>query len=280
MTERIAAGFKYCFYGRIDSNGYLHGNSEDGAIAGDQTGESMTRLVGGQTVPVSVGEPEIVNVLGDDEPLTDFTFESANLPGGVMELAVRNVDFEAVANQTKVRTLGDLKMATLQPSDRGTPSLALLFMRRSKKWASGVQGVAAWECLLAPRAVVTPLYSDFTQRAHNPYRYGVTLSKSDRHAWGASYTELVDGTTAAPLAPVDSDNPVMIHAWKGDGAETDFNLAYAPKTAAKVHVIVDGVLQTVTAHYTVSGSTVSFGGAPASDAVINALYEIDEGDLS
>ncbi len=279
MTKRIAAGFRFLYYGVVDQNGYFVGNTASGAVAGVQAGEGMLRLKGAQTAPVAVSEDETVNVLGDDGPIAAFNFPAADLPNGVIEMAVRDSTFEALVQGTAIEVIGDLSVGVLQPSSPAFTDMCLLLQRRTKKQDSGVQGVKAWEALFLPRAVVTPLYSEFQQRANTPYRYSVTTSSADRKPWGATLTEAANGAESAPLIPIDSDNPLHLHAFKGDNSQTDFDLAFTPKSAAKIYVYLDGNKQTLTTQYTVSGSTITFVSAPGTDAQIQVLYEVDESNL-
>ena len=57
----------------------------------------------------------------------------------------------------------------------------------------------------------------------------------------------------------------------GDGTEDDFTLKSEPTSVTSV--TVNGVAQTVTTDYTVSGSVVTFTTAPAKDAVIQIIYK-------
>lgn len=278
--ERIGAGFKFLFYGVVNANGYLIGNTADGPSAGDQDGEPMLRLTGARTIPIQAAEDEVVTVTGDDEPMTTFDFPAGTLPSGVFEQSERDMDFEALVQGTKVQSIGDLNVSPLMPSDASKPDLCYLIQRRAKKWESGSRGASAWEIYFVPKAKTTPLGANVEQRTFSPYRYSFTTSKSDRLPWGATFTEAAHGTTSAPFVVVESDNPVHLHAFQGDNSETVFNLAYTPKAAAKVHVYVDGVKQTVTTDYAVSGNVVTFVAAPADGARILVLYEVDEGDLS
>ena len=57
----------------------------------------------------------------------------------------------------------------------------------------------------------------------------------------------------------------------GDGVEDDFQLKATPTSVESV--TVNGVEQTVTTNYTVSGDTVTFVTAPAADAIIQIIYK-------
>lgn len=278
-SPRIAAGFDRIFYGVVNSSGYVIGRNTTGATAGDISGQGLARLEGARTLPVGVPEDEIVTVTGDNEPKASFKFPSADLPSGIMELAVHDLDFEALVQGTRVESVGDVSIGTLAPSGATNPDICLLLMRKAKKSGSGVRGVSAWEILFIPRCNITPLGAEIGERQFNPYRYSINVSKSDRMPWGATFTTGLHGTTDAALVPVESDNPVMLHTHIGNASRTVFNLAIAPKTNSKVYIYENGVKQTDTVDYTQNGVATTHIGAPASGTVVNTLYEIDESDL-
>lgn len=280
-SERIGAGFRFNYYGFTDSNGYFLGGTNTAPAAGDQDGSGLIRLKGSRTMPLNIPPPDIEVVTGDDEPEVSFEFDAEALPNGILETSVRNNTFEASAQKTKVRTLGDLDVGVLDPANRGSESLCFLLSRRAKSWAAGTEGVKKWEALFVPRCSVKPLYTTVEQRAFTPYQYNINLSKSGRTGW-STVSENLHGTTSASLFPIDSDNPLYLHRWTGNGAVVAFTTTYEPVSGAKTYVFVNDILQTVTVDYTVSGKVITFevGSTPASDAVIVALIEIDESNLS
>lgn len=279
-TKRIGAGFRYLFYGVNDSNGFMIGNTVAGPAAGASAGQGMLRLDGARTAPIAPAENEIVPVQGDDDPMVTFTFQSADLPAGVIEMSALDQVFVALALGVAVETIGDVTMVPFQPAGGNQPDLCLLLQRRSKKWEPGVKGVKAWEGIFVPKATVTPLFAEFRQREHVPYRYSINANMADRKAWGATLSTAINGTEASPIHEFESDNPVHLMSYLADNVETDFILAYTPKTSDKIYVYVDGLKKTLTTHYTVAGSTVTFLIAPDTDSIINILYEVDESVLA
>lgn len=280
--DRIGAGFRYIFYGVADSNGYLQGNSSTPATSG--TIQPLLRLRGARTFPVSVPERDRVVASGDDEPLAVFTFASEELPSGVMAVAVRDLDFEALTQGTVAETIGDLKAGSLAAAGESGETMMLLLMREAKKYEGAVKGVGAWEILLIPSAEVTPLGAEWEQRTFSPYNYGVALSKSARAIYGATYTEGLRGTTEMAIEPIFSDNPIMIEGGYGDGSTVAYNLSYEPVAAnnSKIHVYLNGVRKTYGAGapgFTVSGQTLTFGTAPGNGVHIGIMYEVDATDL-
>ena len=277
----IAAGFRFLFVGQLDADGFLRGGLE--APAEGDPFEQLHRLEGAQTAPIAIADDEVITVLGDDQPLVTFEFEAATLPNGVIEMAARDPEFEALAQGTKVQALGAHSLGALQPKGGNRPTLVLVMQRRAKSWEPGNRGSAKWEILVALGAKVRPLFSQITQRAHNPYRYFVTTSKAAVAPWGTPFTVEDNGTDAMPLFSLDGDNPVMFEATLGDGTEDTFELNNVPLDGAtSLRVYVEGVLQVLTTDYTyalVTGvPTITFtgGSIPGDGERIVVIVEVDE----
>jgi hypothetical protein len=279
MSERIAAGFDYIFYGVVNSSGYVIGNTATGATSGDATGQSLLRLDGARTIPVSLPPDEVVTVVGDNAPQVSFNFPPAELPSGQLEMSTRNSSFDALIQGTLVEDLADLEISVYGPGDRDQPDMCLLLMRKAKKWEIGVQGVKAWEIAFVPRCTITPLLMDITQREFTPYRYNINLQTSDRKPWGATFTAAVSGTRSGTIIIIDGDNPVMIHTHVGDAVEQNFDLAVTPVSSAKTSPFVNGVTQTTPGDYSLVTAQLQFVAAVADSAVLNTIYELTESDL-
>ena len=77
--------------------------------------------------------------------------------------------------------------------------------------------------------------------------------------------------TSATLDPVLRN--FTVDTFTGNGSTTSYTLTDTPYSANSIIVTVDGILQTATTNYTVSGTTLSFGtDAPASGAAITVLH--------
>jgi hypothetical protein len=281
--DRIGAGYKAIYVGRVNANGYMSGNISAEASNGQLL--RMTRLRGAQTFPVSIPDDERVPVPGDDEILVTHTFASGELPSGVMGLAVHNMDFDALAQGTLVEPIGDLRAGAMVPTGRVNSTLCFFMMREAKKYEGNIKGTAAWEWLLVPSCEATPLGVEWQTRTFQPYNYGIAISKSSRAPYGATYTEGLRGTTEMALEPIDADYPGEIYGGFGDGATTSFNLTTAPIFADgnKTHLYINGVKKTYgagAAGYTISGATLIIGTAPASGAHIGYMQEIAASALS
>jgi hypothetical protein len=274
-TDRIAAGYNRMWYGVVDSNGDFLGSSTTAPTAGAVAGSGMVRLDGARTLPVSISEPEVLVVSGDDEPLVSFEFDAEELPSGLFEMAVRDTAFEALAQGTKVQTIATgIEMSILDPAGRLSQGLCFFLWRRAKSWLSGEKGAKKRSGLYIAQATVKPLGNVWEQRVFNAYGYAINLSRSDQLGW-TTVNNSEHGTCAASMFPFDTDYDVLQHRHTGDGATSAYTLPYALVSGGSYAVYVNDVYDSLA---TVTGTTVDFSGssAPASSAKVVTLWEIDE----
>ena len=89
--------------------------------------------------------------------------------------------------------------------------------------------------------------------------YGIALAVGTVADDSITGVKLQDGTiTADKIAPSE----YITQGFTGDGLLTDFTLSTDPGSQNALLVLVDNVLQTPGVNYTVSGTTLSFTGAP------------------
>lgn len=260
MTDsgRIPGGFDLILYGVVDTDGFLIGGVAAGAAAGDVS--SMKRLYGAKTAPVAIKEPEVLFSTGDNDALVSFQFEAAELPDGVLTLAQRDLDFDALVQGTAAYTLHSQKFGALQPGNANPPNMCLLLMRRAKTWGAGSKGIGVWDCMLVPSCTITPLRSEFTERAINAEAYRINTNKSAHFVWGETVSSSNLGTDSVPVISIDSDNPIHAMAFLGDGVTDAFDVPYTPVSDARSMIFVERVEKAVTTHWTRSGKTFTFTG--------------------
>jgi hypothetical protein len=93
------------------------------------------------------------------------------------------------------------------------------------------------------------------------------------HSGEATYNlqPATGSVTAATLDPVLRN--FTVNNFTGDGTTTSFTLTDTPYSANSILVTVDGIVQTASTNYTVSGTTLSFGtSAPDNGAVITVVH--------
>lgn len=273
----ISAGFDRIHYGVIDSDGYLIGSTTTAPTGGNQTGSTMARLSGAKSAPITVLEPESVVATGDDSALAKFLFQAADLPAGVIEAAVQDLTFDALAQGTAVADIGDLSVGVLQPENPVFQDMTLLLQRQAKSYTSGSRGAKRVSGLIASFVNITPLGTDsFTERQVATARYGYTLSAFDRLPFGSVVNTTDFGTQRGVAFPFTADNYTIMQRWTGNGTEDEFTLSNTPISISKIRVWIDGVKKTPTSDYTLSGSTLVMGSAPSNNAKIIAWYETSD----
>jgi len=278
VTKIISAGADVMFYGVRDGAGYFNGPTATAVANG--SGAGMALLEGVKNAPHSVAEPESVAVTGDNSVLGSFQFEPNELSSFILELATRDLTFEALAQSTLVATEGDISLSVIQPKAASYTNIIFLVTGEAQSRASGSIGTPQFETLLIPNATVVPLSRDgFAERAPATYRYRVTCNPVDKLPWGLALSDATNGTTESPAFTMNSENRLHVYRASGDGTTDDFVLTYSPAEASsdKVRVYVDGVLKTYTTDYTVTiaTKTVTFAGGsiPTAGQKIVILYE-------
>lgn len=274
----IGAGMKFGFWGLLDTTGRVLGQSSS-LTAGDQDGSAMGRLHGVKNFPTGIPDPDIVNVTGDDDFMTSFTFASAEGPSGVLEMATQDMVFEAACIGLEILDQEDFSFLALgAPKDPTYADLAFIFQRQAKSWTSGTRGSARYEGIIITKANCQPLFNDFAERTANPYRYSISMSKSDMPPYGETFGTSVWGTEEMAFFKFTADNPTVLQTWRGNGAQDVFNFAHRPVSAVKCSVYVEGIKQTITTHYTIDVNagtlgTIDFVTAPANNQLVHVLYE-------
>lgn len=276
----IAAGFINMFLGTSDSNGYLVGNTLTAPTAGVAAGSPMLRVDGVKTSDISIVEPEIVTVTGDDGSLGQFVFDPASLPSFTLEVGIHDFDLEALAQGTLVETISEVDFGVLQPKTPVYPDMFLVLQRRAKSKVSGSDGVSEWEGVVIPKAQLVPLGSpNFTERAAASFRYRVNTNMADRMAHGVTLHVDRNGTEAAPVIPFTADNPIHFQRFTGDNSRTEFGpLTYTPVSQAKTFAAINGLSRLPTTHFTVNTTTkmVTFLAAPGTGAIVIVGYEFSQ----
>lgn len=272
-----SAGVQYVFYGILDSDGYFIGSSTTAPAAGDQDGSGMARLRGAKTVPITQNDQEVVTLTGDDEPLLNFSFDSADLPSGTLEVAGLDMSFEALCQSLTVQEFGNIAMVPSgYPQDADRKTFTMIVQGQAKSLTSGSVGNKLFQGVLVPSATITPLHRDsYQERTAGVWRYGFTLNKGDRFPYGATLSNAINGTEQAAFAPFTTPNPVHVKRWTGDNSETVFNLDYTPNSTSlvtDVRVFIEGVAVLSGVTVDATAKTLTFSGAPANNARITCMY--------
>lgn len=281
MTDsgRIPGGFDLIYYGITDVDEFLIGSVAAGAAAGAVS--PMRRLYGAKTAPVQIKEPETVVATGDNDALVSFQFEAAELPDGLITMAPRDLDFEALIQGTSTYAVKQNKFGVRQPGNANPPNMCLLLIRRAKTWGKDSKGAAVWDIELIPSCSITPLGAEWAERAVNPFGYKITLNRAGHFIWGETIAAANLGTDSGPVLPLDSDNPVHAVAFRGDGATAAFAVPYTPIADSRCLVTVERLEKVVTTQWARVGKTFTFtgGNIPTNGARGVIWYETNKSEM-
>ena len=274
----ISAGTQLAFYGIYNSSGVHLGGAA--SLAQGAAGNGMKRLVGIKTANPGPAEPESETITGDDDVLGVIEFPPNTLPEWIVTSGAFDLDIQAAFQTTLVETLGEIQIGVIQPRDAVYPDIFWIYNAKSKSKDAGLDGAKAWSGYFIPRSSVVPLgRENFEERAAAVDRYSVVAQMADKKAWGVTIAVADLGTTAAPLLPFTSDNPLTLHVFEGDGSIAEFGpLDFTPVSVDKIYIFEgNGQLLTATVDFTVDTATkfiTRTAGNLAENVKWQVLYEI------
>lgn len=276
--KNIAAGTQLAAYGLWNNSGLFSGSTT--SLAQGAAGSPLKRLLGLKRANPGVGEPQNVNITGDDIVLGSIEFGPNEVPSFIIESSVFDLDIQADLQGTAVEELDDIRLGAGQPENPNYPDAVIILQGKAKKQDVGVKGIKAWVGDIIPVASIVPLLrSEYGERAAAVDRYKVTAQVATKKPWNVTIAEADLGTTGLTRLPFTSDNPISMHAFEGDGVVTAFGpLDFTPVSQAKV-TVHEGNGQKLVAgtDFTVDTATkmiTRVAGALPEGTRWNVLYEI------
>lgn len=92
------------------------------------------------------------------------------------------------------------------------------------------------------------------------------------HEGNATYNLVPVAGSVGPTQLSENLRNFTVDTFTGDGTTTSFTLSAEPASANSILVFVQGIMQTRTDNYTLSGSVVTFTSAPDSSAAISVVH--------
>lgn len=277
FTAFIAAGLDGMYMTRLDANGHPTGWTADPAN-GDQDGNGgMRRVEVAVAIPQFTTEPPVTDIEGDNKVKGKFPWDP-DVPEFV--LTARGFDLETAAGLqgTEVYNLGDMATGIWQPRDPDRATVMVMSHSNAKERTPGAEGTTGWISYVLMSADAIPMGPDSIQyRQEHTDQYKITANEAT-HFLGKTIGDHW-GTQGGVILAVTSEYRIMIASYRGDAAETDFNLPdnydLVEASGDKIVVLVNGVLQTYTADYTANAVTnvLTMVAPPAAGAYIDVLYQ-------
>lgn len=270
-----ALGSQYTFWGIVDSSGYVQGTS--GAIsAGANSG--MGRLKGVSSIAVNLPDTPRVPVQGDNGAITSFMLAPSELPTGTLATTVFDQTFSTKPIGLLVETESNWDFSGIFPACFDYARICFIVNSPASIQDSGDLDVGAWQVYIFMNTTVMPMKpGELTTGAAQTFTSDLSFKRADKTIWGKSFTSVTNGSTSFAATQFASGYPVHCQTLIGNGAVTTLLLDYTPVTTIADYVKVwkDGVELALTTDYTVSGSTITFVAAPASNTKVICLYGFD-----
>lgn len=277
ITSFAAAGWDSLQWSKRSTLGYMTGAA---GLAVTDTGESssMARHRGANTADVTLPEPTIVNIPGDNTTIAQFSFEGDGLITFNIEMSVKDNVFHAAATGLASVSDGDTEAMPEVQSGLTPNSLFLLFSRDLKSQKAGQVGAAGYEHLELYNCAIRYLSSGWGTKAAAVYRYQVTVNNvdvlPDGRAVSAVYNTAPNGQLAGVVRSADSRYSYSMIV--GDGVETQIVTAYKPISVAKSKATVETTgfaASVVSAIDTASPYGITPTDLPGSGKIAVARYE-------
>lgn len=268
VRQFISAGFAMAQWARTNGP-YPYG--VDGQMSNGDT-EELLRAYGAKTADVSVPEPEVVTITGDDQALGIFTFPSNALPSFVMEFGQSDYALASQTQNTSIYTVATYyDVQLLGPNDPQFNDIVLVMTSQAKSKESGSDGESGWHHLIAPRAQMSYLGAALNERGEKTFRYQVTINKFSRFPWGQALPEATIGTASAVMFEWFTERRISFVTYIQGGAGGTITLDRTPYAANRVALWRNGVGGV---SFTVNTSTreITLSGGQAGD-VISGFYE-------
>lgn len=245
------------------------------ATSATNTGSGMRRLKGAQTAPFGIKEPVVKNILGDDGVLDTFTFASADVNQGTLELGASDGTFDLAADGVTAKTVGVYTFYPRGGSVANPGTFMFLLTRQSHGLDSSTLGSSGFENELVLYTKVKPIGDE--DRAHQKEgkaRYLVTFNEAHTMPFGTTATTEF-GVYARQSIIWSSDKRSMCHCWVSDGTAVETTaLDYTPDTATttKAFDFTAGTALTVSSVNT-GTKKVTLSASPTTGHVVFIVYQ-------
>jgi hypothetical protein len=261
FKQNLAAGVQQAWLSFLDFENFALGNATTAIAAGDIRGSYP--FTGIQEMPTGILEGENVPVPGDDTTLGSFIFASADPREFLMNFGQGDLTLDAYLQGTLVETLGNISIGLSDPGSPVYPTVCLIVNSRAIKRSPGSSGQGAWSGYIYPVVQLQPLSREtLTGRTAGVYRYKGTAQAAYNHPWGVTIAEAVNGDVSSFSFPFNSNYPLTLDAFRGNGVKTDWVLNKTPVSVAETNAFVERVALAVSG---VTPSTITMTAAVAAN---------------
>ena len=249
----------------------------DGIAVG--TAYNGLRIGGAVALTVTIPEPNRVIARGDDRAYHTFQLPPTENPSGELRVSKTAMDIIAMLTGTNIFGVSPARKIGLGTDKQGEePAIVMWGSRQAidSDQNSAYLGQQIWQTYVLLNALATPSPASMEDQAVGELTYSVAANDASVDEMGTAFTIGIHAFTKAPYLMVVTLGKFMIDVFLGDNAEVAFTLSQdTVDTDGSLVVAVDGVVQTITTHYTVTDNVVTFEGASTPDTGAKVVIEYE-----
>lgn len=275
-VEQFAVGVAEYFLWARKSGAYPYGAT--GSLA-NGSAAGLSRHKGFAAASLTFPQVPRTTILGDGGKLGEFLGKVVDPTAADVTFSVFDQNFDVALDGRSVYADGDHDAVIFTTACQDFAQLCAVYSVQAQSLASGSlneNGWAIFEIWNFEAAPNLPNLSGTSFEAQN-VTYQMSLKEADTELSGLTVSNANYGVTQGTVKFYWSENPVCYHTLVGDGAVNTITLDYTPAAdnANKVKAWNDGVAQTYTTDFSVSGTTLTIeaGAVPAAGEVFVVRYE-------
>ncbi len=268
--QSIQAGTQEAWFMFYDANGDPSGDTPDVLPSAQSRG--AYKLVGIQTAPSAVPEPNDVSIDGDDTSLGVISFSSTDPRAILLNFGQMDLTLEGRLQNTDVETYGNVQMGLIDLSTLVLATGALIIQGRAVKRAPGVSGRAGWSGIIYPFVQLLSLNRESWEgQTAGTIRYRASIQLAYNKPWGVTITSKSGSEIGAYGIPFTSSFPLTMDAFRG--SLSSFTLNRSPQAIASTRPFVDKVALGVTSINTPTPKNLVLATPAAADRPGVVFYE-------
>ena len=256
----------------------LTGSLANGADSG------LYRVEGLKNADLSLGNPDVVSIVGDGRFSSAYVFPPGEAPQGTIEGTIFDVDLVAALESTKKVTKGPWTWAVLGGREAEYVDCMAILQGWAKSKTTGYRGKKLYWGYIVPKLQIAVLGTTaMQQRQEVNARLQMVISETDIYPWGEALTLASDGVTGGLMIPFSGQYPMTMHTFVGDGTtdtvvldETPAGEDDASPQMLFVYDQTNSAWLVTTTVYTVTPSTKTLaftaGNIPAAGVVCGIPY--------
>lgn len=269
INETSGVGLRRITFYLLDADG-VPSDDESGA-----DGYDGVHLAHAKSFTVNAPEVEPIVHTGDDYAFAQDYLPPSTIANGTITTGAMALDDDAALSGVNTLNIGDGTSLGYFTNNQGNePDVLILVHRQALDTnpGSATYGSRRWQTTMIHRARLIPRGGSFDERGAELQNYNMIPTPATQYPWEVQFSDSTEGYEQALLHRFNTEFPLYLEAYEGDGSTNEFNTVFTPISTPKVSVWVNSTPATVSAVNT-STNTFTITTTPANGANVVALYE-------